>query len=205
MSRLKDYLAENPRAKRRANHAYVYLIHLAHVVLDLMPWFVRGACLRAALGRAGRHIYVDHRVYLKFPWLVEIGDDASINRGVEFYPDFFGGHRIVLGNNVRVAPHVRFHAAAHEIGDLEYRHSGAPIRVGNDVWIGAGALILPGVTVGDRSVIGAGSVVTRDVPPDVVAAGVPARVVRARDADPESTAEPVAGATAEPPRAEPSQ
>jgi len=189
VSRLKDYLADHPRAKRRANHAYVYLIHLVHTLLDLTPWFVRGACVRAMLGRAGRHIHIDHRVYLKFPWLVEIGDDASINRGVEFYPDFFGGHRIVLGNNVRVAPNVRFHAAAHEIGDLGYRHTGAPIRVGDNVWIGAGALLLPGVTVGDRSVIGAGSVVTRDVPPDVVAAGVPARVVRARAADGDARAD----------------
>jgi acetyltransferase-like isoleucine patch superfamily enzyme len=54
-----------------------------------------------------------------------------------------------------------------------------PVTVGDDVWIGAGAVVLKGVSIGDRSIIGAGSVVTRDVPPDVVAAGNPARVVKA--------------------------
>jgi acetyltransferase-like isoleucine patch superfamily enzyme len=178
---LKGFLYRHHLAKLTANHAYVYLIHLVHVVLDLMPWFVRNFCLRALLARAGRSVYFDHRVYIKFPWLVEIGDRASINRGVEFYPDFFGGHRIVLGRNVRVGPNARFHAAGHDIADAAYRHTGGTIRVGDDVWIGAGALLLPGVTVGDRSVIGAGSVVTRDVPADAVAVGVPARVVRRRE------------------------
>lgn len=58
------------------------------------------------------------------------------------------------------------------------REYGKPVRIGEDVWIGAGALVLPGVTVGDRAVIGAGSVVTRDIPADVFAAGNPCRVVR---------------------------
>lgn len=176
MKRLKRYLAGHQAAKLTVNHAYVYVVFLFHGVLNLLPWFLRGLLLRPLLGRTGRRVFIDHNVYLKFPWLVELGDHISINRGVEFYPDFFGGHRIVLGNHVRVAPHVRFHAGAHDIGDLDYRHSGGPITVGDDVWIGAGAVILPGVTIGDRSVIGAGSVVTRDIPPDSVAVGVPARV-----------------------------
>jgi len=181
---LKGYLARHRGAKLTANHAYVYGIHLLHGLLDLTPWFVRGFVLRRLLGRAGRSTYFDHRVYIKFPWLVEIGDRASINRGVEFYPDFFGGHRIVLGDDVRVGPNARFHAAGHDLADLDYTHSGGTITVGDSVWIGAGALILPGVTLGDRSVVGAGSVVTRDVPADAVAVGVPARVVRQRDPAP---------------------
>jgi|GEM_PF-861939 len=180
MSGLKGMLARNQVVKLTVNHAYVYLLHLLHTVLDLLPWFLRGLVWRMFMPRAGRHLFFDHKVYIKFPWLLEAGDRVSINRGVSFYPDFFGGHRIILGSDVRVAPGVRFHAASHDTGDTEYRHTGGTITVGNQVWIGAGAIILPGVTIGDGSVVGAGSVVNRDVPPGVVVAGVPARVVRER-------------------------
>lgn len=175
MSTLKAYLSGNRWAKLTANHAYAYVIHIVHAVLNLTPWFVRNQCFRLMLGRAGRHVFIDHDVYMKFPWLVEIGDNASINRGASFYPSFFGGHRIVLGNNVRIAPGARLHAAGHDLADPGYRDTGGPITVEDDVWIGAGSIILPGVTVGARSVVGAGAVVSRDVPPDSVAVGVPAR------------------------------
>ena len=180
MSGLKNMLAERPVLKRNVNHAYAYLIHLVHVLLNLMPWFIRNAGFRLMMGRAGLHMFIDHDVYMKFPWLVEVGDGASINRGASFYPSFFGGHKIVLGNNVRIAPGVRLHAAGHDITTPGFADIGGPITVGDDVWIGSAAIVLPGVTIGARSVIGAGSVVTRDVPPDSVAVGTPARVVKQR-------------------------
>ena len=75
------------------------------------------------------------------------------------------------------APESRLH-------DGQYSIISAPINVGDDVWIGAGVTVLPGVTIGSGSVIGAGSVVTKDIPPMVVAAGTPCRVLRAiTDAD----------------------
>ena len=180
MSGFKTYLARNRWVKLNVNHAYVYGIHLMHGVLNLMPWFVRGFCFKLMLGRAGRHLFIDHGIYIKFPWLMEVGDRVSINRGASFYPSFFGGHRIILGDNVRIAPGVRLHAAGHDIADLSYTDVGGPIVIGNDVWIGAGAIILPNVTVGDRSVIGAGAVVSRDIPPNSVAVGIPAKVVKQR-------------------------
>lgn len=184
MSRFKSLLFRNQAVKLTANHAYVYCIQLAHVALDLLPWFLRLWGFRLLGLKAGRHVFLDHRVYLKFPWLVRMGDGVSVNRGAEFYPDFHGGHRIVLGRNVRVAPHARLHAAGHDLADTAYAHTGGDIVVEDDVWIGAGVLLLPGVTVGAGSVIGAGSVVTGDIPPGSVAVGVPARVVRQRDPEP---------------------
>jgi len=180
MSGFKATLARRPVLKRNVNHAYAYVNHLVHLLLNLMPWFIRNLGFRLMMGRAGLHMFIDHDVYMKFPWLVEVGDGASINRGASFYPSFFGDHKIVLGNNVRIAPGVRLHAASHDITDLNYTDSGGPITVGDDVWIGASAIILPGVTIGARSVVGAGSVVTRDLPPDSVAVGSPAKVVRRR-------------------------
>ncbi len=89
--------------------------------------------------------------------------------------------RVTIGDNTLLGPAVQIYAATHPVSAAERRtglESGEPITIGSDVWIGGGAIICPGVTIGDRSVIGAGSVVTRDVPDDVVMAGNPARVLR---------------------------
>ena len=76
---------------------------------------------------------------------------------------------------------MQLYTAQHPI-DAKVRRSGlesvSPIRIGNDVWIGGGALVLPGVTIGDRSIVGAGSVVVHNVPPDSLVVGNPARIVR---------------------------
>lgn len=88
---------------------------------------------------------------------------------------------VVIGDRVLFGPAVQIYAATHPLsaehrrGGLEF---GKPIKIGSDVWVGGGAIICPGVTIGDRSVIGAGSVVTKDIPADVVAAGNPCQVIR---------------------------
>lgn len=171
---------ENTDRKRRLNEWYVYVINLAHSILEFFPGPVRRFVLQRALASCGRGVFVDHKVYVKFPWLVQIGDRVSINRGVEFYPDIMSGSQIVLGSDVYVGPHARFHASGHDLENLE-QHVGGTIRVGDGCWIGAGALILPGVSIGDSSVIGAGAVVARDIPPAVIAVGVPARAIRSID------------------------
>lgn len=96
--------------------------------------------------------------------------------------------KVIIGNNVLFAPSVQIYTATHPISAAERRNwleSAKPITIGSDVWVGGGAIICPGVTIGDRSVIGAGSVVTRDIPSDVIAAGNPARVIR--ELPPEAT------------------
>lgn len=89
--------------------------------------------------------------------------------------------RVTIGDDVMFAPGVHLYAATHPIdADLRYsgQELGKPITIGSKVWVGGGAIILPGVTVGDRSIIAAGAVVTKDVPAGVIVAGNPARVVR---------------------------
>ena len=91
------------------------------------------------------------------------------------------GARVTFGDNVFVAPHCGFYTAGHPL-DHERRNAGLeyalPITIGNNVWIGAQVCVLPGMTIGDDSVIGAGSVVTKDIPAGVLAAGNPCRVIR---------------------------
>ncbi|WP_254564477.1 sugar O-acetyltransferase [Oscillatoria sp. HE19RPO] len=91
-------------------------------------------------------------------------------------------NRVQLGDRVLIGPKVQIYTATHPLNPTERQEgweSALPVEIGSDVWIGGGAIICPGVTIGEGSTIGAGSVVTRDVPPRVVAAGNPCRVIRA--------------------------
>ncbi len=85
-----------------------------------------------------------------------------------------------IGSNVFIAPGVHIYAATHPLDAIQRRTQefGKPVTIGNDVWIGGRAIICPGVSIGDRSVIGAGSVVTKDVPIGMVVPGNPAKVIR---------------------------
>ncbi|KGN72274.1 maltose acetyltransferase [Porphyromonas macacae] len=101
----------------------------------------------------------------------------------------FGNHNITMldsapiriGDNVLIGPNVSFYSVSHPI-EADMRRMGVergrPITVGHDVWIGGGCTILPGVTIGDRAIIGAGSVVAHDIPADTIAKGSPAEVTR---------------------------
>jgi acetyltransferase-like isoleucine patch superfamily enzyme len=94
---------------------------------------------------------------------------------------------VEIGSRVMVGPHTYIGDFDHDFSteqDLQIAHGGkaAPVKIGDDVWIGAGCVVLKGVSIGRGAVIGAGSVVTRDVPEAMIAAGVPARVIRRRGA-----------------------
>lgn len=181
MAPLGDAIWRRPRLKRWLNNAYVYGIQVLHVLLDLSPWFVRNLAWRLLLARCGPGVFFDHRVYIKFPWLVSFGSDVSINRGAEFYCGLRAGSRIVVGSDVRIAPNARFHAAGHDLDDPGLVEDGADIVVEDGAWIGAGAIVLQGVRIGRGAVVAAGSVVNRDVPARAIVGGVPARVLRQRN------------------------
>ena len=89
--------------------------------------------------------------------------------------------RISIGADVQIGPNVQLLTPTHPL-DAELRRAkweaAEPITIGDNVWLGGGVIVCPGVTIGENTVVGAGAVVTRDLPPNVVAAGVPARVVR---------------------------
>lgn len=113
----------------------------------------------------------------------EFGFNISIGRS--FYANFdcviLDGASVEIGDYVLLGPRVGIYTANHAIDPIE-RAAGAcqarPVRIGNRVWVGAGVHINPGVSIGDNAIVGSGSVVTRDIPPNVIAAGVPAQVIR---------------------------
>lgn len=165
-----------------SNHAYLYVLNAYYVLLACIPEPLRSLGYRLVLRKMGSGVYFDSQVYIKFPWLVEIGNKVSINRGVEMYPSYKTGNKIVIGDDVRIGPHARFHAASHDVDSAEFREVGADIVIGPHSWIGAGAMILSGVHIGEGAVVAAGSVVTRNVPDYVVVAGAPAKVIKHRGA-----------------------
>lgn len=108
---------------------------------------------------------------------VHLGNGVYLNSNVTFVDD----EHIYIGDNCLVAPNVVFCTSGHPILPVLREHHyvyNLPIHVGKNVWIGSGVQIMPGITIGDNSVIGAGSVVTSDIPANVVAYGVPCHVVR---------------------------
>ena len=112
---------------------------------------------------AGHHVHMGKNVYANFN--LTLVDDGEI----------YIGDYTMIGPNVTIA--TAGHPVLPELRQEAYQFS-IPVHIGKNVWIGAGVIILPGVTVGDNTVIGAGSVVTKDIPSDVVAVGNPCRVLR---------------------------
>jgi acetyltransferase-like isoleucine patch superfamily enzyme len=113
-----------------------------------------------------------------------IGRNTSVN---EFNNIRAGGCTVRIGDDCLISQFVSIIGINHSIDDLEvpirqapWNRSGSGVTIGNNVWIGCGAIVLPSVLVGDGAVIGAGAVVTRDVPPRAIVAGVPAKLVRYR-------------------------
>lgn len=108
---------------------------------------------------------------------IDLGENVMINCNCFF----LDSNRISIGDNVMIGPNVTIITPNHSRDPEGRRRFGTisePVTVEDDVWIGAGAIILPGITVGKGSVVGAGSVVTKNVPPGVTVAGNPARIIR---------------------------
>ena len=135
------------------------------------------ALLRRLLGSAGEGLRIEPPFWCDYGWNITVGRNFYMNHGGVILDA--GG--VTFGDNVFIGPQCGFHTSGHPLTaeernrGLEYAY---PIRVGNNVWIGAGVHVMPGVTIGDGAVIAAGSVVTKDIPAGVLAAGVPSRPIR---------------------------
>ena len=133
--------------------------------------------LSGLLGSIGEKCHVMQPFTCDYGSNIRIGDRTFLNYDVLI----LDGAPVTIGNDVLIGPRVCIYTAAHPI-DPDVRSTellqAAPVRICDKVWIGGSAVINPGVTVGEGSIVGSGSVVTRDVPPYVVAAGNPCRVIR---------------------------
>lgn len=137
----------------------------------------RDNIIRKLFGKVGKNVYVEPNIFCGFGFNIEVGDNFYANNNCNWVDP----GKITFGKNVFIGPNCGFYTAHHPI-DREQRNQGleyaGSIMVGDDVWIGGNTVVLPGVTIGSDVVIGAGSIVTHDIPDHVVAAGNPCRVLR---------------------------
>lgn len=137
----------------------------------------RNKYIREAFGASGKELHMEARVNFDYGYNIKVGDHFYAN----FNSTFLDGAPITIGDRVLLGPNVQLITAEHPIlpqARATGIESAAPITIGNDVWLGAGATVLPGVTIGHNVVVGAASVVTKDVPDDVIVVGNPARILR---------------------------
>jgi len=164
----------DPELRRRREHAREVCWAL-NATLETQE-DLRRSLLQRLLGSGGE------RVWIQPPFFCDYGSNIHCGNGVymNFNCVILDVCRVDIGEFTLFGPAVQVYTASHPLSASERRKKelAKPIRIGSDCWIGGGAIILPGVTIGDKTVIGAGSVVTRSVPPGVLAVGNPCRVVR---------------------------
>lgn len=137
----------------------------------------RKAIMRSILGKCGENFNIESNVWFDYGYNTEVGENFYANHDCMFLDT----NKLIFGDNVFIAPQCGFYTAGHPLeadvrrAQLEFAK---PIVVGSDVWFGGGVRVLPGVTIGDNVVIGAGAVVVHDIPSNSVAVGNPARVIK---------------------------
>jgi len=172
----EPYLSMDPELDADRRRAWREMARFnAHDPEDLDGQY---AILKGFLAEIGTNTTLLPRLQIEYGYNTRIGSNSFMN----YDGIILDCGPVTIGDNVMMGPRVQLLTALHPIEDHEARIAGwettAPIVIGDEVWFGGGVIVCPGVTVGNNTVVGAGSVVTRDLPDHVLAVGNPARVVR---------------------------
>ena len=174
------YLADDPDLA--ADHQRAMDLQTAFNATSIHEADRRTALLRELLGSIGEGTVIRPPLWCDYGRYISIGAGTFVNFGAVL----LDVAQITIGDDVQIGPNVQLLTPTHPVEPGPRRakwEAGEPITIGDNVWLGGGAIVLPGVSIGANSVVGAGAVVTRDLPPDVVAVGNPARIVRSLGAD----------------------
>lgn len=133
--------------------------------------------IKEILGKTGKIINIESPFHCDYGYNIEVGENFFANYNLTI----LDVGKVKIGDNAQIAPNVSIYTAGHPVHP-DSRNSGyeygIPITIGDNVWIGGNTCIMPGVTIGNNVVIGAGSVVTKDLPDDVIAVGNPCKILR---------------------------
>lgn len=144
---------------------------------------LRSQLLKETFGRTGKKIYMEPVINFDYGYNIFVGENFYAN----FNCTFLDVSIIEIGDNCMFAPNVQLYTATHPLHPVK-RNSGLeyakPIKIGDNVWLGGGVIVTPGVTLGNNVVVGAGSVVTKSFPDNVVIAGNPARIIKTVEEEP---------------------
>ena len=146
---------------------------------SLLPtdFAARNAMLQQMLGQADEDTFINQPFYCDYGKHIRVGKRFFANFGLTVLDEAY----VTIGDDCFMGPHVQIYCACHSTDPTERntrREWAKPVTIGNSVWIGGNVTILPGVTIGDNCTIGAGSVVTHDIPANSVAAGNPAKIIK---------------------------
>lgn len=133
--------------------------------------------IKRIVGSVGANCWIEQSFWCDYGYNIHIGDNFYSNHNLTI----LDVNKVIIGNNVLIGPNCSIYCATHPIEPnrrLRQEEYGRPITIGDNVWIGGNTVILPGVTIGKNSVIGSGSVVTKDIPDNVVAVGNPCKVIK---------------------------
>ena len=171
----KPYIASDPELSKERMLAQKTCFEIN----SLSPEFVekRNQLLKNLLGSVKDNFYVEPPFHCDYGYNISIGE--------KFYSNYnliiLDCAKVSIGDNVMLAPNVSIFTAGHPI-DTEMRNKeweyAIPVKIGTNVWIGGNTVINPGISIGDNTVIGSGSVLTKDIPSNVIAAGNPCKVIR---------------------------
>ncbi|TWP50165.1 sugar O-acetyltransferase [Lentzea tibetensis] len=172
----EPYLAMDPELDLDRRHAWREMVRYNATGPDDDD--ARFDILKGLVAEIGEGSILLPRLQIEYGYNTRIGENSFMN----YDGIILDCGPVTIGNRVQMGPRVQLLTALHPVEDHEARHAGwettAPIVINDGVWFGGGVIVCPGVTIGRNSVVGAGSVVTRDVPDHVLAVGNPARVVR---------------------------
>ncbi|QFR97498.1 sugar O-acetyltransferase [Streptomyces tsukubensis] len=169
------YIADDPELAAEARRAA--LLSEKYNATGAADPAARARVLKELLGGVGENVEVRPPLYVDYGHGITIGAGTFINYGAVL----LDCAPITIGADVQFGPGVQLLTPTHPVAPEPRRakwEAAKPITIGDNVWLGGGVIVCPGVTIGDNTVVGAGAVVTRDLPPDVVAVGNPARVTR---------------------------
>lgn len=173
MLRGELYIANDPELKKD----FLRCKELIRKFNTSTPNMDRKAILKDLLGGCDETTYMEPPIYFDYGINIYVGKEFYSNANLVI----LDVAKVTIGDNVMLAPNVAIYTAGHPL-DKELRRQkyeyGYEVKIGNDVWIGGNVVINPGVTIGDNVVIGSGSVVTKDIPSNVVAVGNPCRVIK---------------------------
>jgi maltose O-acetyltransferase len=174
------YFALDPELVGMRNAARAQLEILNASVMEITAGDPRRACYEKLFGEVGEGFLVQPPFYCDYGKNIYLGDFVYFNYNCVILDCM----KVKIGSHVMFGPYVQLYTATHPL-DAGLRRAGKefakPIMIGDDVWVGGGAVICPGVTIGDRCVIAAGAVVTKDIPDGVLAGGNPAKIIKRVD------------------------
>ncbi len=173
----EEYINLSDDEGMQQKHRNIQKLCQEYSLLDPNDLEQRKALIQKIVKRIGPNFLIEQPFHCDYGYFIEIGNNFYANYNLTILDTA----SVKIGNNVFIGPNVNIYAATHPL-DVEKRNKnlekGLPVKIGNNVWIGGNVTILPGVSIGDNTTIGAGSVVTKDIKSNVVAAGNPCKVIK---------------------------